>query len=103
MWRPPPNGTAAHLCLSPLLNWRLGKIKATEGMEFTIQYFGMFDRLLYVEGVEVDELLEALDRARATLKDTRTSADWLRGNNPRLSGYVILDNRGRQVARGYLD
>ena len=72
-------------------------------MEFTIQYFGMFDRLLYVEGVEADELIEAIDRARATLKDTRSSADWLRGDNPRLSGYVILDHRGRQVARGYLD
>ena len=72
-------------------------------MEFTIQYFGMFDRLLYVEGVEADELIEAIDRARATLKDTRSSPDWLSGDNPRLSGYVILDHRGRQVARGYLD
>jgi hypothetical protein len=72
-------------------------------MEFTIQYFGMFDRLLYVEGVDADELLEPLARARATLRDTRTSPDWLRGANPRLSGYVILDHRGRQVARGYLD
>jgi hypothetical protein len=72
-------------------------------MDFTIQYFGMFDRLLYVESVEVDALLEALDRARATLKDTRISPEWLRGNNPRLSGYVILNDIGRQVARGYLD
>ena len=71
-------------------------------MEFTIQYFVPFDRLLYVEMVEADELIEALDRARTTLRDTRTSADWLR-DHPRLSGYVILDRRGGQVARGYLD
>jgi hypothetical protein len=72
-------------------------------LEFTIQYFGMFDRLLYVEGVEADELPEALDRARTTLKETRTSPHWADGGHPRLSGYVILNDIGRQVARGYLD
>jgi hypothetical protein len=37
-------------------------------MDFTIQYFGTFDRLLFVESVDVGELDEALDRARATIK-----------------------------------
>lgn len=64
-------------------------------MEFTIQYFGEFDRLLYVEGVDAFEMNEALGRARETLKQPTLDGD------PRLIGYVILDQRGRQVARGY--
>ena len=71
-------------------------------MEFTIQFFGMFDRLLYVENLEVDELLEAIDYARNMLKETRSAPEWV-DHHPRVSGYVILDARGRRVARGYLD
>jgi hypothetical protein len=33
-------------------------------LEFTIQYFGRFDRMLGAESVEADELVRALDRAR---------------------------------------
>jgi hypothetical protein len=32
-------------------------------MEFTIQYFGTYDRLLYLESVDVNELIQMLDRA----------------------------------------
>jgi hypothetical protein len=66
-------------------------------MDFTIQYFGTFDRLLFVEGVDVGELDEALDRARATIKQSQPAVE----DDLRLMGYVILDQRGRQVARGY--
>jgi hypothetical protein len=65
-------------------------------MYFTIQYFGTHDRLMFVEAVEVDELDYALDRARAVLKESQPAPD-----PPQLMGYVILDGRGRQVARGY--
>jgi hypothetical protein len=65
-------------------------------MDFTIQYFGELDRLLYMENVDVDEMGEALDRAREALKRPPTLDD-----DPRPVGYVILDERGRQVARGY--
>jgi hypothetical protein len=65
-------------------------------MDFTIQYYGTFDRLLFVESVDVGELDEALDRARATIKQSQPAVDDLQ-----LMGYVILDHGGRQVARGY--
>jgi hypothetical protein len=64
-------------------------------MDFTIQYFGMFDQLLYVEGVDADELIDVLERARATIKQPSFDGDL------QAIGYVILDYRGRQVARGY--
>ena len=65
------------------------------GMEFTIQYFGTYDRLLYLEEMSANELIDALDRARTVIKKPQPEGD------PQLIGYVILDNRGRQVARGY--
>lgn len=65
-------------------------------MDFSIQYFGEFDRLLHVEDVEAFEMVDALERARAILKQPPAFDD-----DPRIVGYVILDNRGRQVARGY--
>jgi len=37
-------------------------------MDFTIQYFGEFDRLLYLESVDVNEMAEALERAREVLR-----------------------------------
>lgn len=64
-------------------------------MDFTIQYFGMFDRLVYVECVYADQLDDALERARATIKQPALDGDL------QAIGYVILDYRGRQVARGY--
>ena len=64
-------------------------------MDFTIQYFGEFDWLLHVEIVNAYEMIEALDHARSVLKQPTVDGD------PRLVGYVILDWRGRQVARGY--
>jgi hypothetical protein len=64
-------------------------------MDFTIQYFGMFDQLLYVESVDADEQVDTLERARATIKETALDGDL------QAIGYVILDYRGRQVARGY--
>jgi hypothetical protein len=64
-------------------------------MDFTLQYFGMFDQLLYVESVDADELVAALERARATIKQPSPDGDL------QAIGYVILDYRGRQVARGY--
>ena len=65
-------------------------------MRFTIQYFGMFDKLLGEERIEADVLDEPLDRARSMLKALPIAPD-----DPKLAGYVILDERGRQVARGY--
>jgi len=64
-------------------------------MEFTIQYFGTYDRLLYLEEISAAELVEALDRARTVIKASQFD------DEPQPIGYVILDNRGRQVARGY--
>ena len=61
-------------------------------MEFTIQYFGTFDRMLYVDSVDVKELDNALELARTVIKQAQ---------DPQPIGYVILDVRGRQVARGY--
>ncbi len=37
-------------------------------MEFRIQYFGSHDRLIYTEQLDADELVDALDRTRAVLK-----------------------------------
>ena len=68
-------------------------------MEFTIQYFGTHDRLMYLESVDVNELIEALDRARMIIRQPEL-LDPAEGNQ-RPIGYVILDSRGRQVARGY--
>jgi hypothetical protein len=69
------------------------------GWRFTIQYFGTRDRLLYLESVDVNELIEALDRARMIIREPGL-LDPAEGN-PRPIGCVILDSRGRQVARGY--
>lgn len=69
-------------------------------MAFTIQYFGQHDQLLGEETVEAEELIEALDRARSILKALQV-APAPSPNDPELIGYVILDYRGRQVARGY--
>ena len=65
-------------------------------MDFTIQYFGELDRLLYLESVDVNDMTEALERAREVLRQPPTLDD-----EPRPVGYVILDERGRHVARGY--
>jgi hypothetical protein len=65
-------------------------------LDFTIQYFGELDRLLHMENVEALEMAGALERARAVLKQPPAFDD-----DPRIIGYVILDNQGRQVARGY--
>ena len=65
-------------------------------MEFRIQYFGAYDRLLYAEEVNVDILDVALERARAIVNEADPSfADRA------IVGYVIVDARGRLVARGY--
>jgi hypothetical protein len=69
-------------------------------MDFTIQYFATLDRLVYVESVDADELVYAIDRARAIVKESEPTPDPSVGD-PQLIGYVILDQRGRQVARGY--
>jgi hypothetical protein len=65
-------------------------------MSFTIQYFGTRDRLLSVETVDVDASVDALERARTVIKQSHRLDD-----DPQFVGYVILDRRGRQVARGY--
>jgi hypothetical protein len=70
-------------------------------MEFTIQYFGTRDRLQYAESVDVHEMVEALDRARDTLKAYQPALGAPGGEDQPI-GYVILDQRGRQVARGYV-
>jgi hypothetical protein len=70
-------------------------------VEFTIQYFGIRDRLHYEERVDVGEMVEALDHARDTLKAHQSASEAPSGDE-QLGGYVILDQRGRQVARGYI-
>jgi hypothetical protein len=65
-------------------------------MSFTIQYFGTLDRLLSTETVDVDASVDALERARTVIKQSHRLDD-----DPQFVGYVILDRRGRQVARGY--
>jgi hypothetical protein len=64
-------------------------------VEFTIQYFGTRDRLLYLEEITANEVVDALDRARMVIREPQPDG------NQQAIGYVILDNRGRQVARGY--
>jgi hypothetical protein len=65
-------------------------------MEFRIQYFGRYDRLLYAEQVDVGRLDEALHRARSIVYEQDPSFV-----DPAITGYVILDQIGRLVARGY--
>jgi hypothetical protein len=65
-------------------------------MEYRIQYFGEYGRLLYTEEVDVDVMDIALDRARAVVYERDPSF-----MDPAITGYVILDDRGRLVARGY--
>jgi hypothetical protein len=65
-------------------------------MDFRIQYFGKYNRPLYMDEVNVDTLDIALERARVIVNEADPSfAD------PAITGYVILDVRGRLVARGY--
>jgi hypothetical protein len=67
-----------------------------DAMEFRIQYFGEYDRMLYAEALDVDAVDVALERARGVVNEADPSfAD------PAIIGYVILDDRGRLVARGY--
>jgi hypothetical protein len=68
-------------------------------MEFRIQYFGIHDRLLYAEAMSADELAVALDRARSVLRWAVDPRDSESADLP--IAYVILDERGRSVARGY--
>ena len=68
-------------------------------MEFRVQYFGTVDRLLYTDVLEADELADVLDWARDVLRRTSDTRDNGPADLP--IGYVILDDRGRQVARGY--
>ena len=70
-------------------------------MDFTIQYFASHDRLYYAEKVDVGEMVEALDHAREMLK-AHQPAPGVLVSDEQLVGYVILDQRGRQVARGYI-
>jgi hypothetical protein len=65
-------------------------------MEFRIQYFGEYDRMLYAEAVDVDAMGVALERARGIVNGADLSF-----SDPAIVGYVILDDRGRLVARGY--
>jgi hypothetical protein len=68
-------------------------------MEFTIQCFAKYDQMLGMESVEASHLDEVLDRARSILKKLDIAPR--SPEDPELIGYVILDDRGRQVARGY--
>jgi hypothetical protein len=61
-------------------------------MDFTIQYFGIRDRLHYEERVVVAEMVEALDHARDVLK-THQAAPGAPSGDEQLVGYVILDLR----------
>jgi hypothetical protein len=65
-------------------------------MEFRIQYFGKYDSLLYAEEIDVDVLDIALERARSIVNEADPSF-----TDPAIVGYVIVDARGRLVARGY--
>ena len=56
--------------------------------------------MLGMESVDADELVEVLDRARSILKALQVAPD-PSPDDPELMGYVILDERGRQVARVY--
>ena len=65
-------------------------------MDFRIQYFGKYNRPLYMDEVNVDTLDIALERARVIVNEADPSfADRA------IVGYVIVDARGRLVARGY--
>jgi len=68
-------------------------------MEFKIQYFGSQDRWLYTEVLRADELIEALHKAREVLRQSSAAQHTQASDLP--IGYVILDERGRSVARGY--
>ena len=68
-------------------------------MEFRVQYFGSVDRLLYTDVLDADELVEVLEWARDVLRRASDAPDVKPADSP--IGYVILDDRGRQVARGY--
>jgi hypothetical protein len=68
-------------------------------MDFTIQYFARYDQLVFEERVDAGELVDALDRARAIVRASEPTDP--HSADPQLMGYVILDGRGRQVARGY--
>jgi hypothetical protein len=70
-------------------------------MDFTIQYFGTHDQLLYTERVEAGELVDAIERAREVLREAKLAVDWPRVQ-PRVFGYVILNSIGRAVGRGYI-
>jgi hypothetical protein len=65
-------------------------------MEFRIQYLGEYDTLLYAEELDVSVLDVALERARALVNEPDPSF-----TDPAIVGYVIVDARGRLVARGY--
>jgi hypothetical protein len=69
-------------------------------MDFTIQYFARYDRLVFEERVDAGGLVDALNRARSIVRESETSPDPHMAEL-QLLGYVILDSRGRQVARGY--
>jgi hypothetical protein len=65
-------------------------------MEFRIQYFGSYDTLLYAEAINAGNLDDVLARARSIVYEHDPAfAD------PAITGYVIVDERGRLVARGY--
>jgi hypothetical protein len=69
-------------------------------MEFTIQYFARYDRLVFEERIDAGELVDALDRARSIVRESEPSPA-LYMDELQLIGYVVLDGRARQVARGY--
>jgi len=70
-------------------------------MDFVIQYFARYDRFMFDERVEAEELVDALDRARVIVRESEPIADPYTNDELQLIGFVILDSRGRQVARGY--
>ncbi|MBV9552034.1 MAG: hypothetical protein JO032_04495 [Alphaproteobacteria bacterium] len=69
-------------------------------MDFTIQYFARYDRLVFEERVEAEELVDVLDRTRFVVRESGPSEDQFE-EELHLMGYVVLDGRGRQVGRGY--
>jgi hypothetical protein len=60
-------------------------------MEFRIQYFGEYDRLLCTEQITVDVLDIALARARAIVYERDPSF-----TDPAITGYVISMREGRE-------
>lgn len=91
------NKKAAPVAKAP--HAKLGPHPATDCrqvMEFRILYFGSYDSLLYAEKMDVEKLDDALSRARSIVYEHDPAfAD------PAITGYVIVDERGRLVARGY--